>query len=63
MTTGKRYKLRVDLADFAGNKSYAEYDNFVVLSSENLYRLSSVGAYAGTAGETMRAPPFVTLTH
>ena len=51
ITTGKRYKLRFDLADFSGNYRYAEYDNFIVLSSSNLYKLASVGLYTGTAGE------------
>lgn len=50
-TSGKRIKLRFDLADFSGNHRYAEYDNFIVLSSTDHYKLSSIGRYSGTAGE------------
>ena len=52
LTSAKRYKLRVDSADFNGNTAYAEYDNFVVQSSTDKYRLSSLGNYTGTAGTT-----------
>ena len=50
LTSAKRYKLRVDLGDFSGNTSYAEYDNFVVKSAADNYTLSSIGTYSGTAG-------------
>ena len=51
LTTAKRYKLRIDLADFNGTTAYAEYDNFIVESSTDKYRLSSIGNYSGTAGQ------------
>ena len=51
LTSTKRYKLRIDLADFENNTRYAEYDNFVVQSSNENYRLSSLGTYSGTAGK------------
>ena len=50
MTSDKRQRLRVDLADFEGNSSYAKYDNFVVGSAQEKYKLASLGAYSGTAG-------------
>ena len=50
MTSDKRQRLRVDLADFEGNTSYAEYDNFTVDSGAEKYRLVSLGTYTGTAG-------------
>ena len=50
LTSSKRYKLRVDLADFNGTTRYAEYDNFVVNSAADKYKLASIGTYSGTAG-------------
>ena len=50
LTSGKRQRLRVDLADFEGNTRYAEYDNFTVGSAETKYRLDT-GTYNGTAGQ------------
>ena len=51
MTTDKRQRLRVDLATFQGNSSYAEYNDFVVESALTKYRLDSLGSYDGTAGQ------------
>ena len=50
LTSGKRQRLRVDLADFEGNSRYAEYNNFEVGSACAKYNLISVGTYRGTAG-------------
>jgi len=50
LTSGKRQRLRVDLADFEGNSRYAEYDNFKVDLACDKYKLSSLGTYNGTAG-------------
>ena len=46
-----RQRLRVDLSDFEGNTTYAEYDNFTVASEREKYRLESLGTYNGTAGQ------------
>jgi Fibrinogen beta and gamma chains, C-terminal globular domain len=54
LTSAKRYKLRIDLADFNGTTTYAEYDNFVVNSAADKYILSSLGTYSGTAGCAVR---------
>jgi len=51
LTSDKRQRLRVDLGDFEGNTSYAEYDNFVVDSAKAKYRLDALGTYNGTAGQ------------
>jgi len=50
LTSGKQYKLRIDMSTFDGRTSYAEYDNFNVSSSADNYRLVSIGTYTGTAG-------------
>jgi len=50
LTSGKRQRLRIELADFEGNSRYAEYDNFKVDSAFADYKLTSVGKYSGTAG-------------
>ena len=44
--------LRVDLEDFEGNKTYAEYTTFKVADEADKYRLL-IGGYSGTAGESM----------
>jgi len=50
LTSGKRQRLRIELADFKGNSRYAEYDNFKVDTASAKYNLTSLGAYSGTAG-------------
>jgi len=51
LTSNSRQRLRVDLADWEGNTRYAEYDNFTVGSDVHKYRLVSLGAYSGNAGQ------------
>ena len=51
MTSERRQRLRVDLADWEGNTAYAEYDNFIVGSAKEKYRLASLGTYSGNAGQ------------
>ena len=51
LTSGTRQRLRVDLGDFENNTRYAEYDDFDVDSAAAKYKLVSVGAYNGTAGQ------------
>jgi len=51
ITSDRRQRLRVDLADWEGNTTYAEYDNFTVGSAQEKYILSSLGTYNGTAGQ------------
>ena len=46
LSSGGKYKLRVDLEDFAGNTVYAEYDSFAVGGEGTKYKLS-IGSYSG----------------
>ena len=52
LTSVMRQKLRVDLGDFEGNTRWAEYDDFLVGSEEEEYKLWSIGKFNGTAGES-----------
>jgi len=51
MTSEVRQRLRVDLTDWEGNTKYATYNNFKVGSAQEKYKLASLGAYKGTAGQ------------
>ncbi|XP_067027254.1 microfibril-associated glycoprotein 4-like isoform X1 [Acropora muricata] len=44
--------LRVDLEDFEGNVTFAEYSIFKVADASDKYRLL-IGGYSGTAGDSM----------
>ena len=46
LTSQTNNKLRVELEDFDGNTSYAEYDMFTVSSEASNYQLS-LGTYSG----------------
>ena len=50
ITAQKKYTLRVDLADFEGETSYAHYTDFAVANEGNKYKLT-LGSYSGTAGD------------
>ena len=52
LTKEKSNTLRVDLGDFDGNTSYAQYTTFSVGDSTTEYTLT-VGGYSGTAGDSM----------
>ena len=52
MTAADDVILRVDMKDFDGNKTYAEYTTFTVADEADKYRLL-IGGYSGTAGESM----------
>ena len=52
LTAADDVKLRVDLEDFDGNITYAEYTTFKVADERNRYRLM-IGGYNGTAGDSM----------
>ena len=42
------HQLRVDIADWSGNKQYAVYDNFSIRPESDSYRLY-IGSYHGNA--------------
>ncbi len=46
LTSGGNKRLRVDLEDFEGNTSYAEYKTFGVMSENDKYKLI-LGSYSG----------------
>ena len=51
LTSSVDQELRIELADWDGQKRYAKYDDFKVGSEQqDKYRLISIGAYSGTAG-------------
>ena len=50
--------LRVDLEDFDGNVTYAEYKAFNVADEGDEYRLL-IGGYNGTAGDSMAYQKYV----
>ena len=52
LTAADDVMLRVDLEDFEGNITYAEYRNFNVADEADKYRLFVEG-YKGTAGDSM----------
>ena len=52
LTTAENVSLRVDLEDFDGNITYAEYTTLRVANESDKYRLL-VGGYTGTAGDSM----------
>ena len=53
LTAADDVMLRVDLEDFEGNITYAEYTNFNVADEADNYRLFVEG-YNGTAGDSLR---------
>ena len=45
--------LRIDMEDFDGNITYAEYTTFQVTDEADKYRIT-IGGYSGTAGDSMK---------
>ena len=52
MTTRNKYGLRIDLWDWEGNKTYAEYSEFYIENEEKGYQLHLNG-YSGNAGDSL----------
>ena len=55
LTAARDVMLRVDLEDFDGKISYAEYSTFKVANEGDKYRIL-LGGYSGTAGDSMASP-------
>ncbi len=49
LTSARVYSLRIDLEDFGNETRFASYDEFVVDSEEEGFRLT-IGHYTGDAG-------------
>ena len=52
LTAADDVMLRVELEDFDGNITYAEYTTFKVADEADKYRLS-IGGFNGTAGDSL----------
>ncbi|XP_022236668.1 techylectin-5B-like, partial [Limulus polyphemus] len=52
LTNQNNMILRVDLEDMEGDQRYAEYDEFLVRSERELYKMS-YKTYKGDAGDTL----------
>ncbi|KRF79346.1 angiopoietin-related protein 7 [Drosophila virilis] len=55
MTNSQRHELYVKLVDQNDEVRYARYDNFVIGSEKDKFRLVSTGEYSGDAGDSLNA--------
>lgn len=55
LTKSQRYELYIQLIDQSNEIRFARYDNFVVESEEEGYKLSSVGQYSGNSEDSLSA--------
>ena len=53
-TRTARTELRIDMADFRGEKKYAHYNFFMVGNADSNYKLQVAG-YSGTAGDSIQS--------
>ncbi|SPP82304.1 ficolin-1-like [Drosophila guanche] len=53
ITKSETHELYVHLEDFEGNTRYAKYDEFLIESEKESYKMSKLGAYSGDAGDSM----------
>ncbi|XP_071837004.1 techylectin-5B-like [Apostichopus japonicus] len=53
LTNQKRYEIRIDLVNRYGAPYYAKFDFFRTNVESDNYRLSGLGTYSGTAGDSL----------
>jgi len=63
LTAGKDQELRIELEDWAGEKRFAQYDNFYISGASDFYRLSVGGFSGGNAGDSLINPNVMTGVH
>lgn len=51
----RRHQLYIYMERFSGAPSYARYDNFRINDESDQYRLSSLGAFTGSAADNLRS--------
>lgn len=54
ITASRTHELYIQLEDFSGNKRFARYDEFLISSESDHYRLEKLGEYSGDAGDSLK---------
>uniref|UniRef100_A0A182MDG0 Fibrinogen C-terminal domain-containing protein n=1 Tax=Anopheles culicifacies TaxID=139723 RepID=A0A182MDG0_9DIPT len=53
LTVSRPHELVVLLEDFEGNKTFAKYDKFEIGDEKKKYKITKLGEYSGTAGDSL----------